>query len=57
MENKTKKCPVCNSTRTHEAIGYFSCDKCGFINKKTKGKETDFGFPKKVNNQEKGYGK
>jgi ribosomal protein L37AE/L43A len=29
-----KKCPVCNSTRTQENIGYFNCKKCGYIWKK-----------------------
>jgi len=32
---KKKKCPKCNSTRTHENQDYFTCDKCGFLHKKT----------------------
>lgn len=31
-----KKCPKCNSTRTHENSKYFTCDNCPFIHKKTK---------------------
>ncbi len=33
-KKKTKKCPVCRSTRLVEAIGGgIRCKKCGFVNK------------------------
>ena len=32
-----KKCPVCNSNRTHENKKYFVCDKCGYLLKKKNG--------------------
>ena len=31
-----KKCPICNSTRTVENKDYFSCMRCGYVNKKIK---------------------
>jgi len=31
-----KKCPTCQSTKTHENRKYFTCDNCGFVNKKKK---------------------
>lgn len=31
---KRKKCPICQSTQTHENGKYFTCSKCGYILKK-----------------------
>lgn len=35
-KKKTRKCPACNSNKTHENEKYFTCDKCGYLNKKEK---------------------
>lgn len=29
-----KKCPICNSTKTHENEKGFVCNACGYLNKK-----------------------
>lgn len=33
MENRPKKCPVCNSKRISVSGDVFYCKKCGYINK------------------------
>ena len=30
-----RKCPKCNSIKISENRDYFSCNKCGFLHKKT----------------------
>ena len=30
-----KKCPSCDSRKTVESRDYFSCQKCGYVHKKT----------------------
>lgn len=47
MGRTRMKCPTCNSSKTAQNKDYFTCLKCGYINKKVNKKNSNNDKPKK----------